>query len=260
MAKRKTRRTKKTKSRKSRRSKKTGGMRLMKSVARKVTLSLAESKRFTTLNVPIPTNSNGNATQWFVRNVFAGTLATGTGSYSIIGSEIQHPMLKVKFTARVNYATLFSDNPLNVGTVSFNMALIATNDQIGNTTDTPSQYGLSPFSGLNWFYNQDGHKPTFNGNNVKVLKTWTKRTNPMVTTTNGPNNIVKGTMSYRWKRKLTYEDIATIPTSGGPTSANILKGWNYYLLYGYALPTFQTSSLTSQSVFSVDSFLYFKDP
>lgn len=234
----------------------------MKRVARRVALNLSESKRFATLNVAFPTSSNGNATQWYVRNVFSGSLGQGTGSFSIIGSEIQTPLLKVKFTGRVNFGALNADNPDNMATVTLNMFLIATNDQIGNTTDTPTQYGLSPFSGLNWFYSNDGHKPTFNGNNVKVLKSWSRRVHPEViagTTARGIK-IVRGNLRYRWRRKLTFEDTAGIPASGGPTSANVLKGWNYYLIAGYGLSSFLSTSLTAAPSMQMDSFLYFKDP
>lgn len=235
-------------------------MRLMKTVARRVALNLSESKRFATINVGYPVNSNGQATQWFVRNVFAGSLGQGTNSFSVIGSEIQHPMLKVKFVFRVPFGSLNGDNPQNLGTVSLNMVLLATNDQIGNLSDIPTQYGLSPFNALNWFYNTDGHKPTFNGNNVRVLKRWQRRTNPQLVTANGPTTLVRGSFSYRWKRKLTYEDVATVPAAGGPASSNILKGWNYYLLMGYALPNSQISVLGSAPSINMDSFLYFKDP
>lgn len=235
-------------------------MRLMKRVAKRVALSLTESKRFALLNESfITTMPAATSTTWFVRNIFAPP-GQNVLSSGIIGSEIVNPLLKLKFNYTVNWGLLRSDNLGNYGTVRLNLFLIAVNEQYDFTV--PTRYATitpSPF----WFINSNGHRVTLNGNNVKVLKKWSRRVTPppLAQEAGIPMGIVNipGTLKYRWKRKLTYEDSGISMQDGGFSSSNILRGWNYYILAGAATQTAVVGAINTPQL-EMDSFLYFKDP
>lgn len=230
----------------------------MRRVAKSVTLSLVESKRFSVINenffgvVP-----NNLSTQWAVRNVFT-PLNQGNSSYTIVGSEIVNPMLKVKITGKINWGGLASDTAANYDSVAMTVYLIACNEQY--VAQTPTNFStISPNPG--WFYQPNGYNPTLNGNNVKVLKRWRRKVNPdQASGVIAGRTTVTGSMKYRWRRKLTFEDSATIPGTGGPDSVRMLRGWNYYLLVGTQVNTNYVSALTAPPLVILDTFLYYKDP
>jgi hypothetical protein len=238
-------------------------------VARNVALKLAETKRFAVINEQLPLPVNSNANQWFYRNIFS-TLANygyqGVESWKYIGSEIQRPMLKLKFRWDIIWNGFRANTEINYGSVGLTVMIIASNDDSFQAVFGNYPGGTS--SGItNWFYNPDGFKPTMNGNNVKVLKVWHRKVTPdQIPTTTGSGyvsgtQVVTGKMSYRWKRKITFEDVSTIPVSGGPTSASITRGWNYYILAGYGLfSTLGSVSALAVPNLNMDSFLYYKDP
>lgn len=236
-------------------------MRLMKTVAKRVALSLTESKRFALLNETwISQMPSATATTWFVRNVFSPP-GQNVLSSGIIGSEIVNPLLKLKFNFTINWGTLRIDNIGNYGTVRLNLFIIGTNEQYAYST--PTNYASitpSPF----WFVNSNGHRVTLNGNNVKILKKWSKRvTPPPVSEATGAPPIgvynIPGTLKCRWKRKLTYEDTGLSLTDGAFNSSDILRGWNYYIVAGIATQTSVNTANTGVQM-AMDSFLYFKDP
>lgn len=232
----------------------------MRTVARREALRVAESKRWAQINENTLANQpTANGTQWAIKNIFS-QLATGTTSFQIVGNEIQNPLLKCKFICRADFGLLRADNALNFATVGFNVYLIAMNDQFLGTSG--SFVNLSTLSGIDVFYQQSGFNPTLNGNNVKVLKRWHRKITPDQTTVASAGGIVtiSGSMKYRWKRKLTYEDLSVIPGVGGPARAGVLRGWNYYLLVGTQVNTNYTSSLTAPPLIVMDTFLYYKDP
>lgn len=240
----------------------------MKSVARRVTLSLCETKRFAIINellTPLPIN--GSTSQWFYRSVFT-PLGGGYTSFTIVGNEIVAPLLKVKFYFGVPWHRLVGNTngyQDRYEAVGLNFMLIATNDQ-DVTSGVVRNYPNTVYDIDNWFYNDNGIQPTLNGNNVKVLKKWHKTVNPEVLGQNeGPPYGVKlynGRLSYRWKRKLTFEDVPGAPPgTGGPQRDAILRGWNYYLLVGYKVNSLSPTVSTYSNPFCIaDSFLYYKDP
>lgn len=235
----------------------------MRRVARQETLKLVESKRFAVLNENALANTPTNlSTQWAIKNVFS-QLSQGTTSFQIVGNEIQRPLLKIKFLFMADFGALRTDNTLNFGTVAFNVALVATNDTFFSAGTPTSFTNTSLISGFDMFYQPDGYKPTFNGNNVRVLKTWHRSITPDQQAGTGGfgSKTVTGSMKYRWKRKLTYEDSSVIPGTGGPVREQMeLRGWNYWLLVGSQVRTNYVSSLTAPPTAVVDTFLYFKDP
>lgn len=236
-------------------------MKMVKRVAASQALRMAETKRFAILNeVYSPAPPTNGSTQWYYRNIFA-PLDQGFSSWRVVGSEIQRPYLKIKGRFEIWWDRIIADNPLNYGYVSCHVMLVAANDALANTT--PSSYGLSS-SSLNWFYQIDAQNPTMNGNNVKVLKKWSKviRAQQVASGTVAyGRTLVNMSLKYRWKRRLTFEDSGAIPDTGGPTSARILRGWNYYILVGYGLGN-NLGNVTNFGwpYIRLDSFLYYKDP
>lgn len=229
----------------------------MKTVARRVTLSLVEAKRFAVINEFATTTVGTSSDQWSFRNVFS-RLTQGTGSGNFIGNEIVAPLLKIKFECNIDWANIALQQPTNYGTIFFNLMLIASNEQYDQTTFA----NYTAFSDPGWFYQPNGSIPTMNGNNVKVLKKWSRSVTPdqMPLGTTQGRQILRGSMKYRWKRKLTFEDSATIPGAGAPAPVRVLRGWNYYLLAGYTMYAGLSPTFTAYPNLIMDSYLYYKDP
>ena len=251
-------------------------MRLMRKVARRTLLNLAEAKRFSILNEQFsPAYATAQPNMWTVRNVFsvipnpAASLAVTNASWTRVGSEIVDPLLKLKFTCRVNWANFGQVGGGGYGPIYFNLMLVATTDQLANPS-TVSFYDFTASGDPGWFINPEGSKPTMNGNNVKVLKRWRRKLTPDQVgypVVSGQATSVSvigaqettGTLTYRWKRKLTYED-ATPSAAPNFPSGNTLRGWNYYILAGWWVSSGTNVISGSRPTINVDSFLYFKDP
>jgi hypothetical protein len=235
---------------------------MMKRVAKRVTLSLAESKRFTILNEAIVPNIPPSVTTtWWIRNIFAPPTQSVFSS-GIVGNEIQHPLLKLKFNTTIDWGTLRAIERRMYGTIRMHVFIIAMNEQLDYSI--PVNYATispSPFV----FLQSNGNRPTLNGNNVKVLKHYSRSVTPDIYEDQGQGfpvgtQILKGEMSYRWKRKLTYEDTGLSLIGGAFPKSNILRGWNYYILAGVCLPGANAANTTPAVSIAMDSFLYFKDP
>lgn len=242
----------------------------MKRIAKSVTLRLCETKRHAVINEnATPTPLNGNVTQWSFRPVFVYPQFQGSTSYEVIGSEILNPLMKCKFFWFIPWSSIIGTTGADVGryaTVAMHVYLIASNDQATNATFTNYSQQTGTSNQFNWFYQQDGYMPTFNGNNVKVLKKWSKLIHPdQIATTNTPigNLVIPGRLSYRWKRKLTFEDSGTVPGTGGPQSLRVLRGWNYYLVTGFRVAGTSLANAPIPGAYPncvLDTFLYYKDP
>lgn len=200
------------------------------------------------------------ATQWFYRSVFS-PLNVGTASYTMIGSEICNPMLKAKFTWAINWNAIRDGDSSRYGSIGLNVFLVASNEQSTNTS--VALYPDSTFGINNWFYQNSGYNPTLNGSNVKVLKKWHRQISPdqLSTAPLVGFNIVTGKLKYRWRKKIHFEDAASVPDIGGPASTRVVRGWNYYLLVGYRISNALGPSVgANYPTCSMDSFLYYKDP
>lgn len=258
--------------RRTRRTRKTGSMRLMRSVARRTMLSLAEAKRFSVINeLFTPTYATPLVSQWTLRSVFAviptaiSSLSNANSSYNRVGSEIVDPLLKLKITGRVDWGQLGGTG--NYRSLYMHVYLIATTDET-NTPGIVTNYDFSS-GDPGWFIQTDAARPTLNGNNIKVLKHWRRRLTPdqgvypVVSgqTTNflavGGQD-VSGQMTYRWKRKLTYQDATPSLTPNFPSGSQ-LRGWNYYILAGWGVTGPSVVSAARPQIL-IDSFVYFKDP
>lgn len=238
---------------------------MMRRVARQVTLKLAETKRFAIINeqlTPLAVAGPIANNFWSYRPVFS-PLTNGFLSGQVIGNEIVDPLLKCKFTATFNWNDIYYANSNNYGDITLNVYLLASNDDFVNTTFSQIISGYPQ----DWFYQIDGHNPTFNGNNVKVLRKWRRRVSPdtlMGTAVIQGTKVVTGSLRYRWKRKLTFEDrVGTVPAAGPqPTREVALRRWNYHLVFGIRSKANWPYSTTATSIplVTMDSFLYFKDP
>lgn len=211
--------------------------------------------------------TSNQSTWWNYKNVF-NTLANGTTGFQFVGNEIVNPMLKFKFKWIMNWANISSNNTGNFATAAINVLLVAANEQFTATVATPYP-AIGSTGDPGWFYQSDGYYPTMNGNNVKVLKKWSRRVTPpgLPMNTSGLQPLgtqyVTGKMTYRFKRKLTFEDSSIVTAIGGPARATTLRGWNYYLLVGASLPFGQGTPVgTGGSAVMpvIDTFMYFKDP
>lgn len=237
-------------------------MRLMKTVARRVALGLAETKRFAIINEDWSILPTTNYRTWFsYTNVFS-SLLVAADSYRMVGQEIQTPLLKCKFEFQIPWDLIYLNEPNNVGSVVLHVMLIASNEQ--DPTTGPLTYTNSSFEATSdWFYQSDAWRATMNGNNVKVLRKWTRQVNPdqfIGGTTIRGRSTVRGKLQYRWKRRMTFEDTA-VTTTGTPTQSKILRGWNYYLLCGWGLQTLLGAAVNNGwPSMRMDRFLYYKDP
>jgi len=257
-------------------------MRLMKRVARTVALKLSESKRFSDINRTVFSGYVGTATfRWAYRNIFA-TLPVATGalagsSYAIDGNEIVDPLMKVKAVCQIPFGQIASAAAnLAYGTIRVTAYLLASNDYTGPVVGGGPPPGTMGFSGYptqyssddpGWFLNQDGYKTTLNGNNVKVMKKWTKKYHPdiIVNDTDGPytnvglgNIVLDLTFKHKFRGKYTFEDNHIGDLDSNYPRAGTLRGWNYYLLVGWAAQGGIAYAQAPQ-VF-MDTFMYFKDP
>lgn len=261
-------------------------MKMMKRVARRVTLSLSEAKRFTILNDrPFTVAAGGQSVRWAYKNIFS-QLPTATGSlagssYGVDGNEIVDLLWKAKIAFSIDYGSILStaaDSPLAYGTVMLHVYLVAANDYTSSVADGGTPPGSltwtnypAQFSATDpgWFLTQNGYRPTLNGNNVKVVKAWHKRYNPDIvferfaagdTNVDGRGVIVQRIdVKHKFRGKKTFEDAPLADTDANFLRAGTLRGWNYYLLVGWAAPAV-ISTVSNQPFINMDQYLYFKDP
>lgn len=258
---------------------------MMKRVARRVALSLSEAKRFTLLNDSAFFATGSPTFQWRYKNIFAqlpaaNTTATTGSSYATVGSEIVDLLWKAKMVWRMPFFQLGTSPATNLfsyGTVYFRAYLIAANDEpntaVGGATPPgttvwntyPAQYSSTD---LGWFLDQDPKKPTLNGNNVRILKRWSKKYTPPVQWdryASGDTNLqmlgdnyFNMTCKHKFRGKKTFEDNVFGDTDSNFPRGGTLRGWNYYLLCGWG--SAGGLDVISQPSLTMDQFLYFKDP
>ncbi|AVK87308.1 putative capsid protein [Termite associated circular virus 1] len=238
-------------------------------ISRSVQLRQVETKRNITINlVAAPTPSTNANWQYYYRNVFVD-LANGVDSDDIIGNEFVDPYVTFKWNVQFDINNLRSLNTSNTGvqTVKWWMMLVACNDYLPATVSGFNSIvpGTSTDPG-GWWVQPDPTKMTFNGNNVKILKKMTRQWHltsiPSVvgTATVSGTEQFSGKMKYRWRRgKKTFEDRNTIEED--KTRVSQLRGMNYYIVTGWWVPTALSGTPLAAPIFySVDQYLYFKDP
>lgn len=265
-----TRRTKapRRKTRRSHKGRRAPRSRMMAKVAKRVALSLSETKRYGILNerYTLP-DTTGTASGVFAyRNIFV-PLSQGYQSYSLIGSEMIPRILALNIRCYVDYSFNSQYNSAGQGIfpVRFHVWIIASNEQFVATS--PTKYDTST-TGPGWMYQPSFLTPRLNSNNCKVLKYWSRIINPPSVIqgagTSTCSGLVCKTGKLRWRpgRKITYEDSGSGPTSGGPPSTAVTRGWNYYILGGWSAPATAggTAKLYPPGQMDIDSYLYYKDP
>lgn len=245
---------------------------MMRRVAKQTLLRTVESKRHAIVNENWGSTflslANAFGTSWQYVNVFS-FFSTGAQSWQVVGNEIVNPLLSVKARVWVDWNAVRQINSVvGVQDVTLTLYLVASNEQ--NIIDNPTYItvGGTGVNDVPWFYQANGLHPTLNGNNIKVLARTRKRIRPDLPQAALPATTVSGTstqtmrLKYRWKRKLTYEDIPQeFPGAGGLTRSSVLRGWNYFLLLGTNVPQRHNASLLGTAVnVNIDRFVYFKDP
>jgi len=257
-------------------------MRLMKRVARKVTLSLSEAKRFTVLNdIPFGVGSGTTTGRWRYKNLFA-QLPTATGSaagssYGIDGSEIVDLLWKCKITFQINFGQILAGTGSSVnayGTTFLHVYLVGANDYSsavaqGGTppgtltwSDYPAQFSADD---PGWFLTQNFNRPTLNGNNLKVIRAWHRKYTPevqfdrMAPTDTGVDGrgVVQCRMDikHKFKGKKTFEDAPLADTDANYLRAGTLRGWNYFLLMAWGTPAATVAA--DQPIVTLDQFMIF---
>lgn len=261
-------------------------MRLMKRVARRVALNLSEAKRFSVVNETVFDNFNSVTRRWRYKNIFA-QLPTAQGSnaatsYGTVGNEIVDLMVKIKCALRIPYGLMLGNGTQRTqgyGTVWFHLYLLASNDYTtGGITQGPPPPGSLTWSNYpapfgsddpGWFLNPDTAKPTLNGNNVRVIRRWSKKYQPDVQLNfrSTSDTIVEPagdiwlnlTAKHKFRGKKTFEDNSFAESDGNfQFRSGALRGTNYYWLFGWG--TVGSFAATEQPQVQMDQFMYFKDP
>lgn len=255
-------------------------MRLMKSVARRVALNLSEAKRFTTLNEnPMPPIATAVTQRWVYKNVFSpipsGNGAAAGTSWAIEGNEIVDPLVKMKLTFSLQFGITLNALSQSIYTTNYMAVyLVASNEQVSslvppsNTwTNYPVQYASDD---PGWFLTQNPQRPTLNGNNVKIIRRWTRKytpdevfalvdsTAPQVAGYGRPQ--INFNCKHKFRGKKTFEDAVFGDTDSNFLRAAILRGWNFYWLVGWGIGGVTGVPTPSQPVVSCDTYTYFKDP
>lgn len=235
--------------------------RSIKSISRRVALGLAETKRFAVLNEAASANSSvvSNSYYWMFKNVFSQLSQSGgqgVQSYQFLGTEIVNPFLKLKFTWGIPWGNIYNGSAANYQSVPLCVMLVSTGDDIATVPGFEPTINWTDTS--DWFLNPDPYRVTMNGHNIRVLKKWSKMVHPDQTIAGTPQGavVVKGRLTYRWKRKLRYQDV---PLQGNPSRQNTLAGNNYYILVSWGTNVAVAGS-SPVPYCRMDTFLYFKDP
>lgn len=260
----------------------------MKRVARRVALNLSESKRFAVINqnpfalgvTPVVTR------RWMYKNIFAQLPQAVGGnagaSYAVVGNEIVDLMLKAKFAMRIPYGLMLGNGAQRLqgyGTVWFHVYLVSTNDFTTSSSALPvpppgtfTWNNYPTFFGSDdpgWFLQQDPAKPTLNGNNVRVIRRWTKKYQPEVQQNfrSTADTIVEPAgdiwlnlqVKHKFRGKKTFEDNVFGDTDANfQTRSGVLRGTNYYWLLGWG--TVGAFEPSEQPSVRLDEFMYYKDP
>lgn len=257
---------------------------MMKRVARRVALNLSESKRLSILNENVFNPTGVASGSYRFKSIF-GQLPTATGanvgaSYATVGNEIVDPLVKFKASLTINWASMLSDpvlgQRLNYGSIYAHIFLIACNDYAnpaGGATP-PGQLFWSKYPGLfsaedpGWFLNDDSARPTLNGNNVKLIRRWSKKYHPPPQHQRiSPGDagfeslgitelVLQG--KHKFRGKLTFEDNPFGDVDSNFPRSGTLRGWNYYWLVGWGAQGI--ISVPAQPQINMDQFVYYKDP
>ncbi|UYD39090.1 MAG: capsid protein [Wigfec virus K19_486] len=244
---------------------------MVRRVAAQQVLRMSETKRIALLNETwslTPTTPSGS--QYSIANIFSvvqqNQNATGGG---MVGDTILRPLFVAKMRALVNWDRVRQLNGGGTGSTSVTLHawIVASNDQL--VLGTPAS--VNPYdagsSGPQWFYNTDAFSATLNGDNVKVLKHWSRTIHPPSIVSGTGSTALATVTAIRHKFVLKFkgqkEFEGRIPSTTQPGALQPwLKGWNYYLLIGGGTPTgypLTGSPLAPLWDIYVDRYLYFKD-
>jgi len=216
---------------------------------------MAESKRQFTLGVAMLQPITTPTTEyWSMRNVF-WDFTPGTSDRQYIGSEILSPMVSIKYQIGVNWDSVRRQLGVNGGDIMVRLGIIAVADV---PLVTVSSSGISDVP-VEWHINRNVYRPTWNGNNVTVVKMKTFKFSPVAyystsAVIGGGTAYKSGKLNVRLKGKKQFTQ------TSGLVNTPLLKGYNYFVVYGVGLPG-NPLDLTSEARPSIvfDQFVYYKD-
>lgn len=220
--------------------------------------------------------------RWVYKNVFA-PLPSGNGaaagtSWAVEGNEIVDPLVKMKLTFTLNLnGILQALSPSTYTTNYMYVYLLASNEQVSalvppsNTwSNYPTQYASDD---PGWFLTQNPQRPTLNGNNVKILRRWTRKYTPdeVFSTVDATSTIavnaggrpqINFNCKHKFRGKKTFEDAVFGDTDSNFLRSAILRGWNFYWLVGWGIGPAGGTGIPSglQPTVTCDTYTYFKDP
>lgn len=196
-------------------------------------------------------------------NIFA-PLTQGIQQGNFVGDSILDPLFvaRIQFDLRPNDLSGELPGISRAPEVYCHAWLLASNDQFSQITPTFIDDTL-PLNPSYWFLQPRASRAMMNGDSVTVIKHMKRKLRPYDTgTIQDSNPSISMKMVAKLKGRKIFEPAGgTAPN----TPADVLKGWNYYLVVGWGIPDggvqIAWPSATNGPVYiSVDRYLYFKDP
>lgn len=240
----------------------------VKRISRFTLLKNSETKRHFILNenwgiYPATGTPRNN---YVYANIFS-PLTQGFAQNTFEGDNILDPLFvaRVKFDLRPTLLEADLVNPSWLPEIWCHVWLLASNDQFSQVTPTVIDGGTPPFNGLDWFLQTEASRVQMNGDSCTVIKHIRRKLRPYDTglvLQSNPSTSVKLVAKLKG-RKIFEPGSPNTPN----TPADVLKGWNYYLVCGWGITDGSGSPTLSWPItgtgpvsVTVDRYVYFKDP
>ncbi|AVK87312.1 putative capsid protein [Termite associated circular virus 3] len=243
-------------------------MKMVRSVANRQIMKATETKRNVRLEEnwsPIPSNSTGS--QYTIANIFAqiggGGTASGTNATQLIGDTFFNPLFKAKLRYFIDWNRVRSLNGSGTGVLPVQLYcwIVAANDILPLGVTPNNYFTISPQP--NFFLTSGGTAPTFNGDNVRVIRKWSKTINPPSIVVGAGTVVTNGASLYKKNITVKFRGSKTFESDSSGGLGFGLRGWNFYMITGYAMPygfALSGTPLLPLVDVRVDRYLYFKDP
>lgn len=216
----------------------------------------SETKRFIITGENYTTLIGGTGVnQWATRNVF-NPLVSGDLDTNVEGSMIDRAMLVIRGQFTIDWENIRAGSGLSdVPSMILHVGVIATNDQL-SLSDIPR--AADP----NWFLSNVPWRVRMDGHHVRVLKwkTYTFQPQGMGQIVTGTSPVAYGIADRQIKLTVRFKGKKQFEENPG-TSADFLKGWNYYIVTGWGMGGNAGWAGTDlqKPTLVLDSYLYFKD-
>lgn len=237
---------------------------MLKRVVRRELLKNVETKRNIVLNENYTRIiGTGFNSQYAYTNIFANLSVTGQGAAQnqYEGTEILDPLFVARISFDVHWGVMqaagTTGSYAGMVPVFLHAWVIAVNDQL--TANVPT---VTP---AEWFTSALAASVQMNGNNVRVIKHWSRMVNPpsIPFSVGSPPTAATGTTCVRHKMVCKMKGKKEFEENASLVPQPYLRGWNYYFVQGYGFPKgFLPSGTTYSAAVDcwADRYLYFKDP